>query len=239
MSRIQVLRALISGGSVLVIVAAMSPLAVAGSTQGNSGSHGKKSGISVPSAIPGFPGGFNGEKGLENKSTKLQDVGNSLEAKARALLKKQTGRKGSANPAIAAAQAAYKSARDTAITAFQTSTKSARDAYQVVAAPASVTQKAAYLAARTALQTALASAATDQAKHLAKDAYKAALKLADDGFISATASALATYKVAVISAQQVLNTALQAANLAFQQALAAVSNVLPSPNATPSPTPTP
>jgi hypothetical protein len=229
MSRTRVFRTIIAGGTVIAMVTVMPTLAIAGGTQGKSGSHGNKPGISVPGFIPAFPGGFNGEKNLAKKSKKFENEGKSLEARARTLEKKLE-KKGSANPAIATAVTVYKSVRDTAITAFQTATKSARDAYQLTTSPASDTQKAAYLAAKTALQIALASATTDQTKQIAQDAYNAALKAANEAFKAATADALARYKAAVTSAQQVLNAALQAANLTFRKVLPAVHTDEPSPS---------
>ena len=91
MSRRKVIRTMIAGDSALAMVAAMSSLATVASGQGSqdmSGDHGKKSRITVPGImVPVFLGGFKGEKGLENKSTKLENAGKALEVQARAISK--------------------------------------------------------------------------------------------------------------------------------------------------------
>lgn len=238
MSGTKVFRTVIAACSIFAMITMMSPLAV-GSAHGKSASPGKKPRITVPGLGITFPGGFKGQKGLTNANNKLESEGKTLEAQARAFVKKLQGKKGSASPAISAAITVYDGARQSAITTFQGSTTVARDGYQVAVEPTAVIQKAAYVAAKTVLQTALASATTKQAKQSAQNTYDAALKVADVSFTTATANVLAFYKVAVSTAQEAQNAALQAANSAFRQALLAAHAIKPTPNASISATPTP
>jgi hypothetical protein len=232
--RKSVFRALIAALSVLVFITAFSsPAFAAGGKvkRENGDTHGKKFTLPISKVNKTAPG---------NPSKSPDPVSKGVGTKAKELAKKQIDKKGSSKPTIADAVAAYKAARVSAITTFQSSMKSARDAYQSAISPAVTIHKAAIDDAKRLRQSTLSTTPNGREKKAAEGIYQSAVKTADEALKISTQSALPIYKAAVASAQQAMNTALNAAKLAEGQSLDAVHTPVPAPtpSATPMPTPT-
>ena len=155
MSRNRFPRAFLAASSTLILLIAVSPVALAAG-QGKSGDHGKKANKStvdsILKAIQDSPV-FNG------KGKKFENDGKALEGQTGSLLKK-LAKIGASNPAVLVAINTYTSSVDTATAIFQSAIK----------------------AAKTVYKSALETATTDDSKQSAETAFKAAIALAQQAF---------------------------------------------------------
>ena len=153
--------------------------------------------------------------------------GKSLEARTPLLNQSRLSKDGRASNAVVIAIAAYEAARDKAIIAFQTLSLSAREAYQGAISPAALSRKSSLEAATSALHIALESAITDNGKATADDAFKSAVRAANQALNASNVTARINFRALIKSAEQTLKASLEAANAALRQSVSEARNSHP------------
>jgi hypothetical protein len=201
------LRTLIVGGSALVLVTSISPLAFADTATPTSMVSPTDS-----SQIGIYP---KDNQIFIARIKAIEGVGDAIGIQAQDLMKR-LGKKGVNNPTIAAAFIAFQTSRTNAITLYNSLTAAAKSTYSSAISPALIRLQAAQSKAKTASGTSM--------------------KAANDAFRISTKAPVTAYRTATLPAQTVLRTTLTAANTTLMKVIKAVRGAAPKPTPSPTKT---